>query len=71
MIYAGGRDAIKELGLGLGLGLGAGRREMVESDLEEGEACSFQNHEDYDATVDPDVALSYIVRAFLSLFCLF
>ncbi|CAJ1879051.1 unnamed protein product [Sphenostylis stenocarpa] len=56
----GGRDAIKGLGLGLGLGLGAGRREMVESELEEGEACSFQNHEDYDATVDPDVALSYI-----------
>lgn len=64
MISAGGRDAIK--GLGLGLGLGAGRREMVESELEEGEACSFQNHEDYDATVDPDVSLSYIVRAFLS-----
>jgi len=62
MISAGGRDAIKGLGLGLGLGLGAGRREMVESELEEGEACSFQNHEDYDATVDPDVALSYIVR---------
>ncbi|XP_047157302.1 cysteine-tryptophan domain-containing zinc finger protein 3-like [Vigna umbellata] len=60
MISAGGRDAIKGLGLGLGLGLGAGRREMVESELEEGEACSFQNHEDYDATVDPDVALSYI-----------
>nr|ADV56699.1 CW-type zinc finger protein [Phaseolus vulgaris] len=56
----GGRDAIKGLGLGLGLGLGAGRREMMESELEEGEACSFQNHEDYDATVDPDVALSYI-----------
>ncbi|KAJ1412647.1 Zinc finger, CW-type [Sesbania bispinosa] len=33
---------------------------MVESELEEGEACSYQNHEDYDATVDPDVALSYI-----------
>ncbi|XP_017418316.2 cysteine-tryptophan domain-containing zinc finger protein 7 isoform X3 [Vigna angularis] len=60
MISAEGRDAIKGLGLGLGLGLGAGRREMVESELEEGEACSFQNHEDYDATVDPDVALSYI-----------
>lgn len=66
MISAGGRDAIKGLGLGLGLGLGAGRKEMVESELEEGEACSFQNHEDYDATVDPDVSLSYIVRAFLS-----
>ncbi|KAK7396860.1 hypothetical protein VNO78_18022 [Psophocarpus tetragonolobus] len=60
IVTKGGRDAIKGLGLGLGLGLGAGRREMVESELEEGEACSFQNHEDYDATVDPDVALSYI-----------
>ncbi|KAL2345391.1 hypothetical protein Fmac_006676 [Flemingia macrophylla] len=60
MISAGGRDAIKGLGLGLGLGLGAGTREMVESELEEGEACLFQNHEDYDATVDPDVDLSYI-----------
>ncbi|KAL1351022.1 hypothetical protein HN51_014980 [Arachis hypogaea] len=60
MISAGGRDARKGLGLGLELGLGAGRREMVESELEEGEACSYQNHEDYDATVDPDVALSYI-----------
>ena len=67
MISAGGRDARKGLGLGLGLVFGAGRREMVESELEEGEACSYQNHEDYDAAVDPDVALSYIVRLFLSL----
>ncbi|KAI5425074.1 cysteine-tryptophan domain-containing zinc finger protein 3 [Lathyrus oleraceus] len=59
MISAGDRDEIKGLGLGLGLGLGR-RREMVESELEEGEAYSYQNREDYDATVDPDVALSYI-----------
>lgn len=59
MIFAGDRDAIK--GLGLGLGLVGGMREMVESELEEGEACSYQNRdEDYDATVDPDVVLSYI-----------
>ncbi|KAE9598258.1 putative transcription factor & chromatin remodeling CW-Zn family [Lupinus albus] len=52
------RDARK--GLELGLGLGLEKVEMVESELEEGEACSYQNHEDFDATVDPDVALSYI-----------
>lgn len=64
-----GRDARKGLGLGLGLGLEV--KEMVESELEEGEACSYQNHEDYDATVDPDVALSYIVRVFFTFdFCL-
>ncbi|CAL0311083.1 unnamed protein product [Lupinus luteus] len=34
-------------------GLGFERGEMVESELEEGEACSYQNHEDFDA-------LSYI-----------
>ncbi|XP_019440848.1 PREDICTED: uncharacterized protein LOC109345981 isoform X1 [Lupinus angustifolius] len=50
------RDARKGLDLGLGLDKG----EMVESELEEGEACSYQNHEDFDATIDPDVALSYI-----------
>ncbi|MED6209607.1 hypothetical protein PIB30_056410 [Stylosanthes scabra] len=35
---------------------------MEESDLEEGEACSFQNHEEDpdDANIDPDVDLSYI-----------
>ncbi|WJX85051.1 hypothetical protein P8452_67558 [Trifolium repens] len=58
MISAGDRDGIK--GLGLGLGLGSRRKEMLEVELEEGEACSCQNREDYDATVDPDVALSYI-----------
>lgn len=57
MISAGDRDEIK----GLGLGLGSRRREMVEFELEEGEAFSYQNREqDFDTTVDPDVALSYI-----------
>lgn len=61
MISAGDRDEIKGLGLGLGLGLGSRRREMVEFELEEGEAFSYQNREqDFDTTVDPDVALSYI-----------
>ncbi|XP_019452644.1 PREDICTED: uncharacterized protein LOC109354522 isoform X2 [Lupinus angustifolius] len=35
-------------------------REMEDCELEEGEACSYQNHEDYDDNIDPDVALSYI-----------
>lgn len=66
MISAGDRDEIKGLGLGLGLGLGSRRREMVEFELEEGEAFSYQNREqDFDTTVDPDVALSYIVSLFL------
>jgi hypothetical protein len=64
---AGDRDEIK--GLGLGLGLSSRRKEMLEVELEEGEACSYQNREDYDATVDPDVALSYIVRVFYFLLC--
>ncbi|CAL0302444.1 unnamed protein product [Lupinus luteus] len=33
---------------------------MMEFELEEGEPCSYQNHEDYDVTVDPDISLSYI-----------
>lgn len=74
MVSAENRDARKglELGLGLGLGFGGGGRgrEMEEPELEEGEACSFQNHEDYDASIDPDVALSYIVRAFVFVFLL-
>ncbi|KAK7270216.1 hypothetical protein RIF29_23209 [Crotalaria pallida] len=53
-------DARKGLGLGLGFG-GGGVREMEEPELEEGEACSYQNnHDDYDASIDPDIALSYI-----------
>ncbi|OIV91295.1 hypothetical protein TanjilG_01826 [Lupinus angustifolius] len=57
MISVGNRDAGKRLGLGFGVG---GMREMDESELEEGEACLYQDHEDYDAIIDPDVALSYI-----------
>ncbi|XP_044501307.1 cysteine-tryptophan domain-containing zinc finger protein 7-like isoform X2 [Mangifera indica] len=61
MISVGNRDANKELGFGLGLGGGGGRREMEENELEEGEACSYNNNnEDYDASIDPDIALSYI-----------
>ncbi|KAM5563961.1 cysteine-tryptophan domain-containing zinc finger protein 3-like [Rosa sericea] len=54
MISVGSRDARK----GLGLGFGAGR-EMDDSELEEGEACSSQINE-YDPNIDPDVALAYI-----------
>ncbi|KAE9618476.1 putative transcription factor & chromatin remodeling CW-Zn family [Lupinus albus] len=57
MISVGNRDAGKRLGLGFGVG---GMREMEESELEEGEACLYQDHEDYDAIIDPDVSLSYI-----------
>ncbi|KAI8004675.1 Casein kinase 1-like protein HD16 [Camellia lanceoleosa] len=34
--------------------------EMEETELEEGETCSYENNDD--STIDPDVALSYIVR---------
>lgn len=50
----GTRDARKELGLGFG-----GGREMEDTELEEGEACSSHINE-YDPNIDPDVALSYI-----------
>ncbi|XP_023004426.1 uncharacterized protein LOC111497742 isoform X1 [Cucurbita maxima] len=33
---------------------------MEDTELEEGEACSYQNNEDFDSNMDPDVALSYI-----------
>ncbi|XLR10961.1 hypothetical protein S83_038899, partial [Arachis hypogaea] len=54
-------DAKKGLGLGLGFGSG-GRSRMEVFELEEGEACSFQNHEEEldDASINPDVDLSYI-----------
>ncbi|KAI9119425.1 hypothetical protein K1719_010100 [Acacia pycnantha] len=55
MISVGSSDARKGLGLSLG-----GRVDMEESELEEGEACSYQNNVDFDASIDPDVALSYI-----------
>ncbi|XAR61291.1 hypothetical protein NMG60_11034941 [Bertholletia excelsa] len=57
MISVGSRDGRKGLGLGLGLGLGSAAA-MEETELEEGEACSYQN--DDDSNIDPDVALSYI-----------
>ncbi|KAM7255147.1 hypothetical protein ACFE04_020388 [Oxalis oulophora] len=45
----------------LGLGFGGGEVvDMEETELEEGEACSFSKRNHHDATVDPDVALSYI-----------
>ncbi|KAF5937280.1 hypothetical protein HYC85_024786 [Camellia sinensis] len=53
MISVGSRDARKGLGLGFDSG-----GEMEENELEEGEACSYQN--DDDSTIDPDVALSYL-----------
>lgn len=54
---------------GLGLGFGGGG-EMEETELEEGEACSYRNDcDDYDASIDPDVALSYIVRILYMFLC--
>ncbi|XP_021613070.1 cysteine-tryptophan domain-containing zinc finger protein 7 isoform X3 [Manihot esculenta] len=57
MIALETRDARKELGLGFGVG-----REMEDTELEEGEACSEHNNndDDYEASMDPDIALSYI-----------
>ncbi|XP_065861296.1 cysteine-tryptophan domain-containing zinc finger protein 7-like isoform X2 [Euphorbia lathyris] len=56
MISLGRRDASKDPGLGFG-----GGREMDDSELEEGEACSDHNNDgNYDASIDPDIALSYI-----------
>jgi hypothetical protein len=65
MIYVG--DARK--GLELRFGGGGGGREMEETELEEGEACSYRNdNEEYDPSIDPDVTLSYIVRIFTCFF---
>lgn len=57
-VGSSGRDARPELGLGF-----SGRRsEMDDTELEEGEACfhHHNNDDDFDASTDPDVALSYI-----------
>lgn len=66
MISLGSNDARK------GVGLGFGGRKMEEAELEEGEACSYNNNnDDYDATTDPEADLSslaYIVRSFDSSF---
>ncbi|XP_042475090.1 cysteine-tryptophan domain-containing zinc finger protein 7-like isoform X2 [Macadamia integrifolia] len=53
MLSLGNRDDGRK-GLGLGFGVG---EEMEETELEEGEACFYQED---DARIDPDVALSYI-----------
>ncbi|KAH8517391.1 hypothetical protein H0E87_005359 [Populus deltoides] len=60
MISLGRRDAREDLGLGFG-----SEREMEDTELEEGEACSYHNintnnDDDYDESIDPDTALSYI-----------
>lgn len=62
MISVGGRDARKEVGLN------GARREMEDTELEEGEAWSYQNNEDFDSNIDPDIALSYIVSLLCILF---
>lgn len=71
MISVGSRDGGRKGGLSLRYGVEGGR----DMELEEGEAC-FQNnnnninntynHDDDedDAAIDPDVALSYLVRIF-------
>lgn len=58
MISVGSRDGRK--GLSLRYGVEGGDMDL-ETELEEGEAC-FQNNNDDDSTIDPDVALSYLVR---------
>ena len=60
----GGRDARK------GIAVGGARRDMEDTELEEGEACSYQNNEDFDSNMDPDVALSYIVSLLFIIFFL-
>lgn len=56
MISVGSRDGRK--GLSLRYGVEGGDMDL-ETELEEGEAC-FQNSNDNDSTIDPDVALSYL-----------
>lgn len=62
----GSRDARKGLGLGFG---GRRREEMEDTELEEGEAFSYQNNDDYDASIDPDIAYSYLVKLCITCFC--
>ena len=66
MISVGNRDGRK----GLEQGFSTSKRDMDETELEEGEACSYQDH-DEDASIDPDIALSYIVRLFELFFSMF
>lgn len=58
MLSLGSRDEGRK-GVNLGLGFRSREGAMEENELEEGEA--FSGHED-DACIDPDIALSYIVR---------
>lgn len=58
MLSLGSRDEVGNR-IGLGLGFRSRVEAMEENELEEGEA--FSGHED-DACIDPDIALSYIVR---------
>ncbi|KAF5732684.1 hypothetical protein HS088_TW17G00214 [Tripterygium wilfordii] len=58
MISLGTRNARKGLELEFGGGV---KRNMEESELEEGEACSYNNNnDDYNTIMDPDIDLSYI-----------
>ena len=56
-------EVVQNAGLDRRKGLGA-----EESELEEGEACSYVHHEYDEGIIDPDVALSYIVRIFYVFF---
>ncbi|KAF5731467.1 hypothetical protein HS088_TW18G00145 [Tripterygium wilfordii] len=58
MISLGPWNARKGLELEFGGGV---KRDMEESELEEGEACSYNNNnDDYNTNMDPDIDLSYI-----------
>ncbi|KAI3819248.1 hypothetical protein L1987_13073 [Smallanthus sonchifolius] len=56
MISVGSRDERKGLSLRHGF---EGEKMELKTEIEEGEAC-FQNNNDDDSTIDPDVSLSYI-----------
>nr|XP_019071232.1 uncharacterized protein LOC101260375 isoform X2 [Solanum lycopersicum] len=57
MISGWSRDGRK----GIGLGFDGGVEMMEETELEEGEAYSYDNYKKNDSTIDPDVSLSYLV----------
>ncbi|XP_015075800.1 uncharacterized protein LOC107019966 [Solanum pennellii] len=56
MISGWSRDGRK----GIGLGFDCGVEMMEETELEEGEAYSYDNYKKNDSTIDPDVSLSYL-----------
>ncbi|XP_055813375.1 cysteine-tryptophan domain-containing zinc finger protein 7 isoform X2 [Solanum dulcamara] len=56
MISGGSRDGRK----GIGLGFDGGVEMMEETELEEGEAYSYDKNNRNDSTIDPDVSLSYL-----------